>query len=399
VGIRMIDVSAAQQFVLRHARCGSSVTIPFGLACLDHTLAADIRATGDSPPFDKSMMDGYAVRAADVTRPGVRLRVTGMIPAGGTASTELLPNHAVRIFTGAPMPSGADAVVKQEDVTREGDEIEVSIPVQVGQNIVRRGSDMATGNVVLPRGTRIRPAVLGLLATLGCTSVPAVQRPTVSVLATGSELVGADQPLVGSQIRNSNGPMLAGLAQVCGASILQETLVPDDPDLLRAAIQSTSTSDVLILSGGVSVGDFDHVPKVLGELGLFTHFHQVKMKPGKPVLFGTLGSTLVFGLPGNPLSAFVCFHLFVRPALQAMLGGSPNLTPERVPLTADCHSKHDRPTYAPAKLHPHGVEPLPWQGSSTIRALVEANALQVLPAGMFRVKAGETVPVLPLFDQ
>ena len=397
----MIDVPAAQQLVLRHARCGSTESIPFGLACLDRTLAADIRATGDSPPFDKSMMDGYAVRAADVASLGVRLRAMGMIPAGGTASTELLPNHAVRIFTGAPMPPGADAVVKQEDVTRDGDDIVLSltVPVQVGQNIVRRASDMSTGDTVLQRGTRIRPAVLGLLATLGSPSVPVVQRPTGSVLATGSELVGVDRQPVGSQIRNSNGPMLAGLALYCGAEVVRELLVPDDPAQLRTAIRSASTSDVLILSGGVSVGDFDHVPGVLGELGMTTHFHQVRMKPGKPVLFGMLGETLVFGLPGNPLSAFVCFHLFVRPALQAMLGGSPNITPIQVPLTTDCHSKHDRPTYAPAKLHPHGVEPLPWQGSSTIRALVEADALQLLPAGEFRAKAGELVPVLALFDQ
>jgi molybdopterin molybdotransferase len=395
----MIDVPAAQQLVLRYASCGSPASIPFGLACLDRTLAADIRADSDSPPFDKSMMDGYAVCAANVATPGSWLRVVGMIPAGGTTSTELLPNQAVRIFTGAPMPPGADAVLKQEDVTRDGDDIVVSSLVHVGQNIVRRASDMATGDVVLPRGTRIRPAVLGLLATLGCTAVPVVQRTTVSVLATGSELVGVDRQPVGSQIRNSNGPMLAGLALSCGAEVKQETLVPDDPTQLRSAIPSALSSDVLILSGGVSVGDFDHVPKVLGELGLTTHFHQVKMKPGKPVLFGTLGSTLVFGLPGNPLSAFVCFHLFVRPALQAMRGRSPDTTPVPALLTADCHSKHDRPTYAPAKLHPHGVEPLPWQGSSTIRALVQANALQVLPAGEFRARAGETVPVLPLLDQ
>jgi molybdopterin molybdotransferase len=178
--------------------------------------------------------------------------------------------------------------------------------------------------------------------------------------------------------------------------VVAESLVQDDPVAIRSAIQSASTANVLILSGGVSVGDFDHVPDVLKDLGLVQHFHQVKMKPGKPVLFGTLGKTLVFGLPGNPLSAYVCFQLFVRPALQAMLGQTPVLTPVQLPLTVDCHTKHDRPTYAPARVHPHGVEPLPWQGSSTIRALVEANALQVLPTGEFLAKAGEPVPVLML---
>jgi len=338
------------------------------------------------------MMDGYAVRAAD----GIKLRVMGVIPAGGAATEPLLPNQAVRIFTGAPVPPGADAVVKQEDVQRIDDDIILVQPVRVSQNILRRGSDMKIGDVVLTQGTLITPAVLGLLATLGCASVPVVKRPTVSVLATGNELVAVDQQPTGSQIRNSNGPMIAGLAQSYGANVVHEALVPDDAAQLRSAVLSCVKSDVLILSGGVSVGDFDHVPKVLSELGLSTHFHQVKMKPGKPVLFGTLGSTLVFGLPGNPLSAFVCFHLFVRPALQAMLGHSPKITPIEVSLTMDCHSKHDRPTYAPAKLHPHGVEPLPWQGSSTIRALVEANALQVLPAGEFHAKAGDCVPVLLL---
>ncbi len=388
----MIDVPAAQQLVLQHVRCGSTASIPFGLGCLDRTIAADIRAEQDSPAFDKSMMDGYAVRAGD----GNRLRVVGVIPAGGATSDPLLPHEAMRIFTGAPLPLGADAVVKQEDVQREQDHIQLSQTARVGQNILRRGSDMKIDDVVLPQGTLINPAVLGLLATLGCTTVPVVQRPTVSVLATGSELVAVNQKPVGSQIRNSNGPMIAGLAQSCGAEVINELLVPDDPTRLRSAISACLTSDVLILSGGVSVGDYDHVPKVLAELGLVTVFHQVNMKPGKPVLFGTIGGTLVFGLPGNPLSAFVCFHLFVRPALLVMLGRSPQITPIPAQLTIDCHSKHDRPTYAPAKIHSIGVEPLPWQGSSTIRALVEANALQLFPAGEFHAKAGDHVPVLPL---
>ena len=388
----MIEVPAAQELILAHAQAGGVDHEPHGPLLLGRTLGETIAATADSPAFDKALMDGYALCG-----PGpVFAILPGDIPAGASSNVPLSPGQARRVFTGAPVPSKSTCVVKQEDCTASGAELCVGAVPPDGKNIAPRGSDYRAGVPLLSAARHVTPAVLGQLAMLGVAVVPVIRRPSAAVLATGSELVDLAIQPTGSQIRNSNGPMLDALVQSCGATAVNLGIAKDDKAALRERIRLGLHHDVLVLSGGVSVGDYDYTPEVLRDLGVTIHSHQVRMKPGKPMLFGTLGRTLVFGLPGNPMSAFVCFHLFVKPALQKMSGQSPITAPVEVSLTIDCHSHHDRPTYAPAVLSPQGVTPLPWVGSASLLPLLEANALLLLPCGACRLRAGQLVPVLPL---
>lgn len=398
----MLEVADALAEIL--ARCRPIKPFPSeflpGLAGL--VLAADVRADCDLPPFDKSLRDGYAVRSADA---GER-RVVEEIAAGAMPSKTVGAGEAARIFTGAPIPGGADAVVMQEDaeVLPDG-RVRIPGPVRPGQWVFARATEMRAGEVVIPSGTLLNPAAVGVLASVGAGGVPAfLLGPRVHVLATGDELVGpSDKPGPG-RIRNSNGPMLAAavLRQGSGTVGVDLGIVRDDPAEMRQRIASALRDpSVLILAGGVSVGDYDLVPQVLAELGVEVHFRQVRMKPGKPLLFGTKGDTLVFGLPGNPVSAFVCFELFVRPALRKLAGhADPGPRTVRLPLAEAISEVNDRPTYRPAKLEVAevgwDVRPLPWGGAPDLRSLVAADALVVLPAGDARFDRGQPVPVVLL---
>jgi molybdopterin molybdotransferase len=257
---------------------------------------------------------------------------------------------------------------------------------------------MRAGDVVLPAGTSIAPAAVGLLAGVGRAIVSTIRPPRVAVLATGNELVEADTKPGPGQIRNSNGPMLVAQAARSGAVSRYLGIGRDEPSELAAMVRNgLETSDVLILAGGVSVGAFDLVPGVLRELGVEAHFHKVRMKPGKPLLFGTRGDKLVFGLPGNPVSSFVCFELFVRPALRALAGHrDPGPTTATLPLSEALSAKNDRPTFHPAKLEGTAVRPLPWFGSADLRALLTVDALLALPPGEVRYESGQPAPVVVL---
>jgi molybdopterin molybdotransferase len=312
-------------------------------------------------------------------------------------------------MTGAPLPQNADAVVMVERTQPlDGDRVRVEDrPPTPGQNIFRRGAEMRRGEVVVAKGSVLRPQEFGVIATAGRDAVRVVPAPRVAVLGTGDELVEPGQPLAPGQIRNSNGPML--LAQVARAGGRPHYLgiARDRLDSLTPLVYEGLTADVLLLSGGVSAGKLDLVPGVLREAGVETHFHKVEMKPGKPVFFGTRprpGShppTLVFGLPGNPVSSFACFELFVRPALRKLRGlpddGAGFVT---ATLTDDYPYRTDRPTYHPAQLTLTDggwrVTAMPWSGSPDLRALLRANALIVLPAGDHRHAAGQAFSVLPL---
>ncbi len=405
----LLSVADAQAIVLRHVRPLPPEPMALTSAALGHVLAADVVSDLDMPPYNKSMMDGYAVRCLDVPRGQATLNVVEEITAGRVPRLTLEVGQASRIMTGAPVPSGADAVVMVER-TRLRDDGRVEIddrPPHPGQNILPRAAEMRRGDTVLPAGTVLRPQEFGVLATVGRTTLSVFPQPRVAILSTGDELVEPAQSPEAGQIRNSNGTML--VAQVCRAGAVPRYLGigRDDPSSLRPMICDGLKAPVLLLSGGVSAGKLDLVPSVLREAGVVAHFHKVEMKPGKPVFFGTaprIGGgepTLVFGLPGNPVSVLVCFELFVRPALRRLRGHAA-LGPHVVSalLGEDFAYRTDRPTYHPARLEPSAtgwsVRPVPWFGSADLRALTQANGLIVLPPGEHRHRTGQSFEVLSL---
>jgi len=399
----MLEVAEALAAVLEHARPRRPEAVALSPVVLGRVLAMHATADRDSPPFDKSLRDGYAVRSADCAGGAAELRVVEEVPAGAVPAKAVGPGECARLFTGAPIPDGADAVVMQEDTQLVGDRVRVTdTAVKPGQWVFPRGREMRAGDVVLPTGTALNAAAVGVLAGLGAAEVPVVPWPRVAVLSTGNELVNlADEPGPG-QIRNSNGPMLVSLAVRAGAVVHDLGIARDTAGELRGRIEEgLDRTDVLMLAGGVSVGKFDLVPGVLEELGVTPHVRQVRMKPGKPLFFGTRGDALVFGLPGNPVSAFVCFELFVRPALRVLAGhGEPGPRTATLPLAEPVAESNDRPTYRPARLEPAAVgwavRPLPWAGAPDLRGLQPADALLVLPAGESRFDPGTPVPVVLL---
>jgi molybdopterin molybdotransferase len=397
----LLAVADAQEAIFRRVRPLPPEPTPLSGA-LGRVLADDVASDLDMPPFDKAMMDGYAVRTADLAAGPAVLSVVEEITAGKTPTVALGAGKASRIMTGAPVPAGADAVVMIERCEATGnDQVRVPGPVAAGTNVSVRGRELTAGETVVRAGSLLRPQEIGLLALVGRPSVLAHAAPDVAVLSTGDELVGVEAKPGPGQIRNSNGPML--LAQVANAGGRPRDLgiVKDDVDHLRTAITDGLRSAVLMLSGGVSAGKLDLVPDVLRGLGVEAHFHKIRMKPGKPLFFGTRGETLVFGLPGNPVSSFVCFELFVRPALRR-LRGLPAAPPAFVPLplATDFTYDTDRPTYHPARVELDALEAqvqvVPWLGSPDLRALTAANALVLLSEGRHKYTAGQRLPVLRL---
>lgn len=316
----MLEEREARQRILDKVSPGPVIWVPLELS-LDQILAQEIVGVVDSPPFDNSSMDGYAVRAAEA-QTGARLKVAEIgQPAGGDLGLELGPGEAIRIFTGGILPRYADAVVMQEDTKREGDTIEILDGVVAGEHIRRRGGDVCAGQRLLRRGEILTPAKLGLLASQGLPELPVHSRPLVQIVTTGDELVEPGAPLLPGEIYNSNSPMLqAAVSRTGGIAAVSHAY--DDPDELAAVLgRAFSAADLVVIAGGVSVGERDYVKEVLGGLGVVTDFWKVKVKPGKPFLFGWHpNGSLVFGLPGNPVSAYVTFALFVAPVIRRLLG-------------------------------------------------------------------------------
>jgi molybdopterin molybdotransferase len=319
----MISVREALDRVLDHLPRlgGEQVALP---EARGRVLAAPVRASRDVPPFRNSAMDGYAVRAADLAGAGVerpvRLRVLETIGAGDVPSASVTPGTAVRIMTGAPLPDGADAVVRLEDTREAAEEVEVRSAIEPGSNVRHPGEDVRAGDVVLSGGRSLRPADVGVLASLGVTFVDVRCRPRVAILSTGNELVDVGEPLGPGQIVNSNAFTLAAAVEEVGGIPIRLGIVRDQPELIRAAFQLAFRADLVLSTGGVSVGSFDYVRGILAELGCEERFWKVAQKPGKPLTFGMRGDTPVFGLPGNPVSCLVCFYVYVVPALRTMMG-------------------------------------------------------------------------------
>jgi molybdopterin molybdotransferase len=399
----MHSVADAHRLVLKHARPLPPEDTPLTPAVLGRVLAEDVLSDLDVPPFDKALMDGYAVRAADVPAGGAHLAVIEEVTAGQVPQRPLGPGQATRIMTGAPLPPGADAVVMVERTRLAGSRVEVDGPAQAGQNVLARAREMRCGEPVLAAGHVLRPQELGLLATVGRTSARLHRAPEVAILSTGDEVVEADSVPGAGQIRNSNGPMLQAQAARAGARARYLGIARDRLDELREKVRAGLRTDVLILSGGVSAGKLDLVPAALAEEGVVAHIHQVALKPGKPFLFATRSACLVFGLPGNPVSSLVCFELFIRPALRRLAGhaeaGPPTV---EAALLEDFALRTDRPTYHPAQLRRTGqgwqAQPVAWFGSADLRGLCEANALIVFPPGEQQHRAGQLFPVVRLDD-
>lgn len=400
----MISVEQALELVLQHtrriARC-SLVDLSAALGC---TLAEEVASDIDSPPHDKSVVDGFAICAADLANQQP-LRVIERIVAGQVPQRKLEPGTAIQIMTGAPIPEDCAAVVMVEKTSayRCENVTEVAIheqSVRSGQNITRRGSSMQTGEAILSKGTVLRGIELGLLAEVGRESAWVFLEPSVAILPTGDEIVPCGERPPPGKIRNSNSSLLAGLTAQAGGYPVECDIVPDEAATLLNAIKDNLQHDVVLLSGGVSAGVHDLVPAALAQAGVKQIFHHVNLKPGKPLWFGFYDRgeqdppCLVFGLPGNPVSGLVCFELFVRPALQKLRGQQPlGLQKMAATLTQDHTHRGDRPAYWPAVLNDERQEitPLAWRGSGDLRTLARANALAYFPSGDRLWNAGEEV--------
>jgi molybdopterin molybdotransferase len=361
-------------------------------------LAAEAVAGVDLPPFASSAMDGYAVRSADT--PG-RLPVVFRVAAGVPAERPLAAGEAMAISTGGAVPEGADAVVQIELVTEESDLLDVPDPVVAGANVRPRGGDVRAGEPVLAAGTRLGAQHVGALAACGLADVRVTRRPRVVLLSTGTELRRPGESLGPGQIYESNGPMLAAAFATAGADVDRIGSVEDDEAAHREALERGLEADVLVSSGGVSVGPHDLVRRILGELGVQEEFWGVAVRPGKPVAFGARGRTLVFGLPGNPVSALVSTELFVRPALLALQGASdPGPLFSSGQLATKVRRNPSRTDLARARTRRDGdgvvLEPVTGQESHMIARAAGADALVFVPAGEGELAAGAVVRYLPL---
>lgn len=377
------------------------------LAGLGRFLSGDVIAVSDAPPFDNSAMDGYAVRKVDTegaTRQApVVLPVHGESRAGGPTPEPLAPGSAMRIFTGAPMPDGADAVVLQEDTTRDGDWVNIREAPRAAQNVRKQGSDLRAGQRALARNARLSPGELGVLASQDVASVSVFRRPRVAILSTGDELRDIGELARPGSIVNSNAYALAAQVLEAGG---EPWVLPPCRDLLAeatAAIRAGLSADVLVVCGGVSVGEYDVVRDALVEAGVTLEFWKIKMKPGKPVAFARAGRVPVIGLPGNPVSAWVTFELFVRPGLRKMLGDPRPERPRiRVQLADPLKRSAGRTEFARARLTLGSEGPVAQlssrQGSGSLPSIVNVDALVIIPAERDVLAAGEWLEAVLLTD-
>jgi molybdopterin molybdotransferase len=371
----------------------------------DLTLAEPVRADRDHPPFDRSLMDGFAIRTADGAGRLDTLTVIGELAAGQVPSQALAAGQAIRINTGAPIPPGADAVVMIEhtELSPNGRTVLVRQWPTSGENIVQRASNLRAGAVVLESGTRIAPAQIAAAAAAGAPKLSVYRRPRVAVLTTGNELVSAGQRPTGSQIRDCNGPCLRALAQQAGCDVTDLGIAGDDRGMLASKVAEGLAADVLCVSGGVSMGQHDYVPEILEAAGVQIAVRKAAIRPGKPMLFGMgPAGQLAFGLPGNPVSSFVCFLVFVRAALARLQGRPAGMPPTLIAkLETGLPASGARAEFLPASLATveagqWAVHPLRWGGSGDVFALALASGLILREPNAPPVSAGSMISVLPL---
>jgi len=403
----LLSVDQARERILSHFQPVTTETLPLA-GSSNRVLAQDITATNDLPPFNNSSMDGFAVHAADVmdatTDSPRSLRVVADIPAGSHPTISLAPGEAARIMTGAPVPDGADAVIPVEDTdfdnreagTPAPDEVQIFKSAKPGANVRPRGMDLRAGEVVLYKGRVLKPQDLGLLAMLGFANVLVYRKPRIALFSSGDELLPVDAPLEEGKIRDSNSYTLAALLEEAGAEVLRLGVAKDDPDSVKALLEKAvqHNVDLILSSAGVSVGAFDFVKQVVESNGIMD-FWRVNMRPGKPVAFGEFKNILFIGLPGNPVSSFVGFEVFVRPTLQRLRG---SLNPGRQTVRVKCEEQIDsdgRESYLRAQVHEKDGSFIArltgHQGSGNLHSLVQANALLIIPAGVKCGPAGQEV--------
>ena len=397
----MIQVQEALDKILSKIQFKGVEKIPLDQA-LGRVMAEDVVSRINNPPLDNSAMDGYAVIAGDIQSATpenpVKLEMVEEIAAGYTAKGTLKPGQTMRIMTGAPIPPGADAVLMQEDTQKDGDSILCLDKADVEENIRRAGEDIKIGESVLKKGTTLSPAHIGMLAVIGRSQIVVSQRPTVSILSTGDEILELDETPQGPQIFNSNGHMLAAQIKSAGGIPIYLGIAKDTEKDLMEKFEWALKADIVVSSGGVSVGDYDLVKSTLQKMGQDMLFWKVAMKPGKPLAFGRIGKTPIFGLPGNPVSSFVSFEQFVRPSLRKVLGCS-DLSHKTVQakLTRTIHKK-------PGRLHflssivswadgEYTVTPAGEQGSGILKSAANANGLLIFPLEAEEIKQGQEVAV------
>ncbi len=396
----MLSVSEARTRLLAAFEPLAAETVSVADA-LGRVLAEDVVARVTQPPKDVSAMDGYAVRAADVAEVPATLRVVGEVPAGRHHAGAIGAGEAVRIYTGAPLPDGADAIVIQEDTRREGDSVSVHETVPLGHYVRPAGLDFAAGEVGLPAGRRLTARDVGLAAAMNRPWLPVRRRPRVAILATGDELALPGDPLAENQIVGSNGFALASLVTACGGVPVHLGIAPDDRVALGHCIEGARGCELLVTSGGASVGAHDFVQEVLKAKGAELDFWKIAMRPGKPLMFGRLSGTPVLGLPGNPVSSLVCAFLFLGPAIDAMLGAVPGPPPpEPAVLGRDLPANDRRQDYIRARLEADArgrriAMPFEKQDSAMLSRLAAADCLILRAPHAPAATAGETIEVLP----
>ncbi len=402
----MIEVHEALEIILSKIHFKGIEKVPIDQA-LGRVLCEDIIARRPNPPLDNSAMDGYALIASDIKNATpenpVELIVSDEIAAGAIGTVEVKPGHASRIMTGAPIPPGADAVLMQEDTDKKGNSILVKDMAEAGENIRLAGEDVAVDETVILKGCLIEPAHIGMMAVVGRSQVYVSQRPTVAIISTGDEIKDLDEIPTGSCIYNSNGYMLAAQIRSAGGIPVYLGIAPDVEEDLLEKFETAIKCDIVVSSGGVSVGDYDLVKASLKKLGHEMAFWKVAMKPGKPLAFGEIGGKPIFGLPGNPVSSFVSFEQFARPSIKKILGYS-NLAPKIVQarLTKTITKKTGRLHFLSCCLGSENgtttATPNAEQGSGILKSMVSANGLMVFPKDSSEMKEGDQVSVQVLYN-
>jgi molybdopterin molybdotransferase len=360
--------------------------------CLHRVLAEDIISDVDMPPFDKSAMDGYACRQEDLGRP---LKMIETIPAGKAPEKKVCRGECAEIMTGAPLPEGADCVIKVEDTYIDRDDRVVFTGKAGKTNIARKAEDVAIGDILIERGTFLEPQHMAILAAAGYARPEVSVKPVVAVISTGDEIVEPDEKPGNSGIRNSNAYQLLGQAIKCGAEPYYAGIARDDREATHTIIsQALERSDVVILSGGISMGQFDFIPLVFEKLGVEVLFQTLAIQPGKPTLFGKIGKKRIFGLPGNPVSAFNTFELLVRPYLRLAMGSGNGLKTFRMQMGKPYTRKRsNRDSFIPVCIREGRIYPREYHGSAHIQALVGADGFIMVPLGTTVLKEGEAVDV------